>query len=618
MNVIKKTFKLLLILIAIIIPGIVIAGIAAIFLVDANHFKPQLTHIAEEKLGRKLIIDGDFSLQMYPYIAIKLTQTHLKNPESFGELKNNDFAYIDTVKLKIELMPLLKGKVTIEELELDGLKLNLSRLAANQDNWSDLIDKKNELNKNDDNNQDDESENEEGSLAKGKFKLNLLETTVRQAELVFEDKTANKKYQLKNLNFYTEKLALNKPTSIKGDCIFVADNISTNLSYQGKMVFEPKQSKLELNPIQIKSTVTSAKLPGGKVVSDLSGALTADWKNQTFNLQNLSLKFNDSIAKGQANLDFSKGLSARFNLGLNTLSLEKYVPDMHLTLNNIQTQGTFANQVLSLSSLKANLYKGSFQGSSKISFKQQNQYQVNGKFNQVDIQALLLALKNINKISGSTNASLNLTTAGNNAAEIKRHLTGSVSVDINNGYLYGFDIEYYLNKAQALAKKMPTDASLVDNKKTPFEKLTGNFNFQNGVISNQDLHGFASFYDLTGAGTIDLVQEQIQYRLKAISLKNDGTKRKWPLAVIISGPLYQPKVTPDMETYIQGFVQDQIEKQINKQLERKLGIKLPGTQDNPQASESGTSDGSSSSTSTDKKALQKELINQGLQKLFGK
>lgn len=614
MNVIKKIFKLLLILIAIIIPGMIIAGIAAIFLVDANHFKPQLMQIAEEKLGRKLIIDGDFSLQMYPYIAIKLTQTHLKNPESFGELKNNDFAYIDTAKLKIELMPLLKGKVNIEELELDGLKLNLTRLAANQDNWSDLIDKKNDLNKKDEENKDEDSENEEGDLAKGKFKLKLLETTVRQAELVFQDKTANKSYQLKNLNFYTEKLAPNKPSAIKGDCIFVADNMNTQLSYQGQMAFNPKQSQLELSPIQIKSTIVSPKLPGGKVVSDLSGSLKADWKNQTFNLQNLVLKFNDSIAKGRANLDFSKGLSARFNLDLNTLALEKYVPDMHLTLNNIQTTGTFANQTLALSSLKANLYKGSFQGSSKINFKQQNEYQINGKFNQVDIQALLMALKNINKISGSTNATLNLSTAGNNAAEIKRRLTGSVYVAINKGYLYGFDVEYYLNKAQALAKKMPTDASLVDNKKTPFDQLTGNFNFQNGVISNQDLHGFASFYDLTGAGTIDLVKEQIQYRLKAISLKNDGTKHKWPLAVIISGPLYQPKVAPDMETYIQGFVQDQIEKQLNKQLERKLGIKLPGSQNNPQ--ESGTTDGSNSST--DKKALQKELINQGLQKLFGK
>lgn len=618
MNVIKKILKLLLILVAIIIPGIIIAGIAAVFLVDPNHFKPQLTQIAEEKLGRKLVIDGDFSLQMYPYIAIKLTQTHLKNPESFGELKNNDFAYVETVKLKIDLMPLLKGKVNIEQLELDGLKLNLTRLAANQDNWSDLIDKKKDKNKNDDENQNDESEDENGDLAKGKFKLKLQETTVSKAELVFQDKTVNKVYQLKNLNFYTEKLAPNKPSDIKGDCIFIADNMNTSLSYQGKMAFNPKQSKLELSPIQIKSTINSAKLPGGKVVSDLSGSLNADWKNQTFNLQNLVLKFNNSVAKGQANLDFSKGLSARFNLGLNTLVLEKYVPDVHLTLHNIQTTGTFANQELSLSSIKANLYKGSFQGSSKINIKQQNQYQINGKFNQVDIQALLLDLKNINKISGSTNATLNLSTAGNNAAEIKRRLTGSVSVNINKGYLYGLDIEYYLNKAQALAKKMPTDASLVDNKKTPFDQLTGNFNFQNGVISNQDLHGSASFYDLTGDGTIDLVQERIQYRLKATSLKNDGTKRKWPLAVIISGPLYQPKVAPDMETYIQGIVQDQIEKQVNKQLERKLGIKLPGTQDNNPQESGTTSNGSNSSSSTDKKALQKELINQGLQKLFGK
>jgi uncharacterized protein involved in outer membrane biogenesis len=614
MNFMKKILKLLLILVAIIIPGILIAGIAALFLVDTNHFKPQLIQMTEQKLGRKLVIDGDFSLQFYPDIAIKLTKTHLKNPEAFGALTNQDFAYVETVKLNIALVPLLKGKINIQELELDGLKLNLTRLAPNQDNWSDLVTnlKKASEDKDKDNDQPDNGD-EEGNLAKGKFKLKLHETTIHKAELVYQDKPANKTYQLMNLNFYTEKVSPNKPINIQSDFNFIANKLSTKMALEGQMVFNPKESKLELSPINLKSTLNSAKLPGGKLVSDLSGTLKADWAKQTFNLQNITLKFNDSISKGSANIDFSSGLSVRFNLGINTLPIHKYLPDTHLTLNNIQTNGTFSNQILNLSSLKANLYKGNFQGSSKIHFKQQNQYQVNGKFNQVDIQALLISLKNINKISGSTNATLNLSTAGSSGAEIKRNLNGQVMLNLQQGYLYGFDVEYYLNQAQVLAKKLPKDTQLIDNKRTPFDQLTGNFIFKNGVISNQDLHGFAKFYDLTGAGNIDLVQEQIQYRLKAISLRTDGSKRKLPLAVVITGPFSKPKVAPDMDTYIQALVQDQLEKQINKQLERKLGITLPGSESTN--SETGTPNGSSS---TDKKALQKELINQGLQKLFGK
>jgi uncharacterized protein involved in outer membrane biogenesis len=607
MNFLKKILKLSCILVAIIIPGIILAGIAALFLVDSHHFKPQLIRVAEQKLGRKLVIDGDFSLQFYPSIAIKLTQAHLKNPDSFEALKNNDFAYANSARLKIELLPLLKGKVQIEELELDGLKLTLTRIAANQDNWSDLVThfKKTPDGKEIDKNAQD-NDDESGNLAKGEFKLNLAETTIHQAELTYEDKPAYKNYQLKNLNFYTKKFAPNHPADIKGNFIFVAGAITTKMAYAGQMKFNPKESQFELNSLTLKSTLLSNKLPSGQFVSDMSGTLKADWKNQLFNLQNLTLKFNESVAKGSAKLDFSKGLSARFNLGINTLQIDNYLPDTHLMLKNIETQGVFSNQILTLSMLKANLYQGNFQGSSKITFKQQNMYQINGKFSGVDIQALLSSLKNINKISGTTNATLDLSTAGKNGNELKRNLNGKIALALHQGYLYGFDIEYYLNKAQVLTKRLPSDTPLTDNKKTPFDQLTGNFIFQNGVISNQDLQGRANIYELTGAGTIDLIKEQIDYRLKAITLRTDGSKRKMPLAILITGPLSHPKIQPDMETYIQTFAQDQLEKQINKQLEKKLGITL----------DNGNNDGSNSSI--DKKALQKELINKGLQKLFGK
>jgi uncharacterized protein involved in outer membrane biogenesis len=86
---------------------------------------------------------------------------------------------------------------------------------------------------------------------------------------------------------------------------------------------------------------------------------------------------------------------------------------------------------------------------------------------------LLISLKNINKISGSTNATLNLSTAGSSGAEIKRNLNGQVMLNLQQGYLYGFDVEYYLNQAQVLAKKLPKDTQLIDNKRTPFDQLTG-------------------------------------------------------------------------------------------------------------------------------------------------
>ena len=606
MPYLKKIVKLCFILVAILIPGILIAGIAAFFLVDSHDFKPQLIQLTEEKLGRKLEVQGEFSLQFYPEIALKLTQAHLKNPDTFGALKNNDFAYVDTVKLKMAFLPLLKGQMNIKQLTLEGLKLHLTRLAPNQDNWSDLVTQIKDTAKNKETPENSEVE----ELKKGKFTLKLDETQLYHAELLYQDKAANKTYQLKNLNFSAQKISPEHATEIKGDCIFIADMLKTNMAYQAQMQFNPKQSKLTLNALTLKSTLISNKLPGGKLESNLSGSLKADWKNQQFTLENLILKFNDTVAKGLATIDFSAGLSAQFKLGLNHFKLDNYLPDTHLTLTEIQTQGKFNNQVLTLLKLKANLYSGRFQGSSQIKFAPQNQYQIKGQLDQVNIQALLSDLKNIQKISGSAHATLNLSTVGNNASMLKQNLNGTINIDLQKGALHGVDVEYYLNKAQVLAKKLPADTAMIDHKKTPFDKLTGNFTFQNGLISNQDLQGFSSFYDLSGAGTIDLKQEQIQYKLKAISLKSDGSQRKLPLAVIISGPLSHPNIMPDMQTYLQGFIQDKIQDKIQKQLQKKLGISSIPHENNH--------DNHNNTEAIDKKALQKELLNKGLQKLFGK
>ena len=67
---------------------------------------------------------------------------------------------------------------------------------------------------------------------------------------------------------------------------------------------------------------------------------------------------------------------------------------------------------------------------------------------------------------------------------------------------------------------------------------------------------------------------------------------------------------PDMQTYLQGFIQDKIQDKIQKQLQKKLGISsIP---------HENTHDNHNNTEAIDKKALQKELLNKGLQKLFGK
>mgnify|MGYP001822188324 FL=1 len=125
--------------------GLLFVAIAAVFAIgavffllffDANDFRDDVAEAVEKRTGRELLIEGDISLSIFPWLAIELGPTTLGNAPGFGD---TPFAQFDRAKLSVRLLPmLLSREVAVNTAELEALRLNLQVDGKGRNNWDDL------------------------------------------------------------------------------------------------------------------------------------------------------------------------------------------------------------------------------------------------------------------------------------------------------------------------------------------------------------------------------------------------------------------------------------------------------------------------------------------------
>ena len=124
--------KFLLILLAFVL--LAFGGIAFMFYksFDENAYKAQLIASTKELTGRDMVINGQFSLDIFPSPVIKISDVVIKNKA--GE-KDSDFIKIASVEAHIQFASLFKNPLIIDNVILNEPQVFLSRNEKGQNNW---------------------------------------------------------------------------------------------------------------------------------------------------------------------------------------------------------------------------------------------------------------------------------------------------------------------------------------------------------------------------------------------------------------------------------------------------------------------------------------------------
>jgi uncharacterized protein involved in outer membrane biogenesis len=112
---------------------VAVAGLAiAIATVDPNSLKPLITTRVASFSGRELKINGDLRIRKSLTPTVETSDVWFENAKW---AKEPAFVTLDKIRFRIKLLDLLRGRVVLPVLEIDGLKVALEKDAEGKTNW---------------------------------------------------------------------------------------------------------------------------------------------------------------------------------------------------------------------------------------------------------------------------------------------------------------------------------------------------------------------------------------------------------------------------------------------------------------------------------------------------
>jgi AsmA protein len=289
MKILKRILLAVAILLLLLVAG---AGIL-IASFDPNSYKPEIEQIVFDRTGRKLKLEGEIGLSLFPNIGLDLGRAELGNAPGFGD---DPFARVETVRLNVALVPLLKGNVQVDTIILDGLQVDLERNQQGVSNWEDLVQDKAEAPAKP---EPEKAPASAEGAAPPITDVQVQGLKITNARLSFKDAQKGSALKLDPFNLKTGALVLGQPMPLSMDLHLVqAPDTDLVAELKAMITLEPAKERYALSDLELEATIKQPELPEGEVTVNLSADLKADLKAQTATLEQLLVEMMGLSAKG--------------------------------------------------------------------------------------------------------------------------------------------------------------------------------------------------------------------------------------------------------------------------------------------------------------------------------
>lgn len=253
----------------------------------------------------------------------------------------------------------------------------------------------------------------------------------------------------------------------------------------------------------------------------------------------------------EVDLSALNALNANANVSVGRLQANRVVTE------NVDLKLRLKDGTLKLAPLSLNLYSGSLQMEATVAdSKQGANIQFSNRLSALQLGPLTEALMEKPTLSGLGNVSMDLSTRGQTIGQLRQALNGTLSLDLADGVVYGFNLAKMLRSAQA---RRSGDAAAIDQaqqeQQTDFAALSATAVIENGVLSNRDLSLMSPALRLSGKGLVDIFKETLDYR--SVVAVVDTTKgqagesleelKGLKVPILVSGSFAQPSVKVDIE-----------------------------------------------------------------------
>ena len=613
----RKSIKWLGAFVSILILLVVLVAVCLVTFVSPNRFKPLIAEQVMKYTGRQLTIDGDLSWSLFPYLGVKTGHILLSNPSGFEQ---KIFAEIQHATIGVKLFPLLHKKIESSGIVLDGLKLNLIRDGNGKNNWQfkqiSPISTSTAVVATD--------PSRTSALKKLSVELAISGIEISNAEINWTDQQKEQSGRIEKFGLRAKDISFLKPFPMESEFNFTSKNpaISGHVALTSETSLSIDQQifsfrKLALTAQLQQEVQKFSWTVKGDVIADLQQQ-TLQWTHfygqmgnliligkmgvvdlitnphatghlqiQPFDLKELLQSVGQEITNMQVLKDMSGDVD--FTAAANTVDVQgKFKIDTieakHVKLSQVIFPLHYQIGVLELSPITADFYQGSLQTNAKVNLTGAlPQIAMQGKLLNVHTEPLLQDLDGNNqklKLVGIGNMEWQITTMGPNANAFVKNLNGKAHVSFNQGILQGIDIGYLLDSAYAFAKQKTLTTA--NARQTDFGSLIGSVVFRDGIIINDDLLFDSQRFKSSGKGSIDLVNQKIDFHLQTVVNQSAMDQRDdWgnlyglPIPIDITGRLADPTIRLDTTVLAKAVAEQQIKK-IETKVQDKIKDKVQG------------------------------------------
>ncbi len=387
------------------------------------------------------------------------------------------------------------------------------------------------------------------SLAADKASGAAINAAIRLsgAQRAVDAKIALSGFEGKSQSLQAGKLALDLDarqgeTTVKGK---LASALSANLEKQ----------TVELPAFSGELDVANPQMPMKSLRLPLAGGLRADIDGQTAAVH-ASTQFDESKISAKANVSRFAPLVLHFDLDLDRLNVDKYLPPKaaagektpeqpldfsalkglnasgtvkigqlqvsNVKASNVRLEVKAANGKLEAAPLTANLYDGSLAGALSINANN-NQVALKQNLANVNINPLMKDALDKDVLEGRGNVALDVATTGTTVTAMKKGLGGAASLNLKDGAIKGINLAKTFRETKAVfTTRKDAVQQAKQTEKTDFSELSATFRIAKGVARNDDLSMKSPFIRLGGAGDIDIGEDRMDYLARASVVNTSG------------------------------------------------------------------------------------------------
>ncbi len=204
-----RPLKIVLVGFGALLALLVVAAVVIAATFDPNAYKPQVVELVKQRTQRALQIPGKIELSFFPNLGVRLGALSISEHRSAAP-----FASMESARVSLALMPLLRREFVVDRIEVQGLRANLKRFKDGRTNVDDLLGKDKPA-------AAPGAPSPEGDA--GAARLDIAGIDVRNALLSIDDQREGRRAEVAVATLSTGRIAPGAPGKVKLDAKVKAD-----------------------------------------------------------------------------------------------------------------------------------------------------------------------------------------------------------------------------------------------------------------------------------------------------------------------------------------------------------------------------------------------------------